>query len=86
MKTFILISSVLFFSATAFAGDKKIKLNNASWKSDLAIQNKVEEESPVRVPSQNKKHLPKQESKAESWNYVGPDQVDVEVKFDSSKD
>ena len=87
MKTLLLIS-IFVLSANAFAGDQKIKLNNASWKSGLNIQNKVEDETPVRLPSQNinKNDIRKNELKPESWNYQGPDQVDVELKIDSAKD
>jgi hypothetical protein len=69
---------ILTLSFSAIAGDKKpIKLNNASWKSDLAIQDEVKDDDPVRLPSQSGKKK-KKDFKPEKWEYSGPAQVDLD--------
>lgn len=83
MKTLIFFS-ILTLSAQVAAEDKPIKLKSASWKSGLSIENEVSEEAPVRLPSQNKKHKVKPEAKPANWNYLSPEQVDLEGSFDSA--
>lgn len=75
----VLFTCFIFaFTCSAFAADKKkIKLNDASWKSDLSIQDEIKDDAPVRLPSQNKK-LKKKELKPKKWEYSGPDQVDLD--------
>lgn len=70
---------ILFYVHSSFAknNNKKIKLNDATWKSNLSIQVQLSDEEPVRVPSQNAKEK-KKEVKPEKWKYLGPDQIELD--------
>lgn len=78
MKALITVLLFSFSFSLGAADQKQPKLRSASWKSDLTIEDKVEDDSPVRVPSQNTKKKEK-EVKPKMWNYKSPAQIDIEA-------
>lgn len=74
MKLLTLVFTFFFIQTAVADLDSNMKLRKEDWKSNLKVSDTLEEDEPVRLPSQNGSKKP--EAKPEKWEYVSP--VDVE--------
>lgn len=74
MKLLTLVFTFFFIQTAVADLDSNMKLRKDDWKSNLKVSDAVEEDEPVRLPSQSGSKAP--EVKPEKWEYVSP--VDLE--------